>query len=83
MRLYQARRLRPNETLPIITRTSFRRAKRLASVQGTGPNGTLERGDDQYTVIVREEGLLKGGLKRRVLTAVVYAERPPVSPLPD
>lgn len=35
------------------------------------------------TVIVREEGFLKGGLKRRVLAAVVYDERPLVSPPPD
>ena len=35
------------------------------------------------TAIVREEGFLKGGLKRRVLAAVVYDERPLVSPLPD
>lgn len=34
------------------------------------------------TVIVREEGFLKGGLKCRVLAAVVYDERPPVFPEP-
>ena len=32
-------------------------------------------------VINREEGFLKGGLKCRVLAAVVYDEHPPVFPV--
>ncbi len=50
---------------------------------GRGPDQVRSIRHLARRVIVREEGFLKGGLKRRVLAAVVYAERPPVSPLPD
>ena len=47
-----------------------------------GPDQTLSIRHLARRVIVREEGFLKGGLKRRVLAAVVYDERAPLFPEP-
>ena len=94
MRLCQAHRPRPDEALPVFT-PGFLPGERNGWCQPRvlDPKG---RWSDQYpfpclivgtismatAVIIRKEGFLKGGLKCRVLAALVCNEHPLMFPVP-